>query len=93
MKVRVTVCDVCGEVGRETTPYKLQRDGEDKTQVTVDLCSRHAAPLDALLTKKGQAPTEQPVTAPAKAPVRRRRPTTIKATSLEEIEAQKKKAD
>jgi hypothetical protein len=91
MKVQVTVCDVCGEVGRETTAYKIQRDGETGRQVTVDLCARHAAPLEAFLTKRREATAPEPSASVTRTAARRRRPTTIKATSLEEIEEMKRK--
>lgn len=96
MQVRVRVCDVCGEVSRPTREYKVQRD--DKATVGVDLCSRHAAPLEVFLAKReGSEPLpdveehEGRKELPVPRGTTRRRGSRVKVTSLEEIEAQKGK--
>lgn len=94
-KMRVTVCDVCEEVGRPTRAYRIQRD--DKAAVSVDLCSRHAAPLEAFLTKgrEEEAGEESapPSTEQRAVPIRRRRGPSIAVTAMDEIERQKKDKD
>lgn len=93
VQVRVRVCDVCGEVSRPTREYKVLRD--DKATVSVDLCSRHAQPLEVFLAKQEGGEPLPPVeehergATPTKTPARRRK-SSIRATALEEIEAQKK---
>jgi hypothetical protein len=92
-KVEVTVCDVCKEVGRATRGYRVQRD--DRVAVSVDLCSRHAGPLEAFLSKASEVRVEESATpAPAKrAATRRRARGGLTVTTMEEIEAQKKQSN
>lgn len=93
MELQVRVCDVCGEVTRRTRRYEINREG-DNLAVIVDLCSRHASPLEAFLTRKdgedekvGAAATPKPTKTP-----RRPRRSGVKATTLDEIEEGKRKS-
>lgn len=49
-KIVVTVCDVCGDKDKPTTPYRITSEGR---KVTADLCADHRGPLDALLAPAG----------------------------------------
>lgn len=49
-KVTVIVCDICGQVGEPTRRYRL---GREKQPVrTLELCRKHAAPIELLLGKQ-----------------------------------------
>lgn len=45
MKLEISVCDVCQDLGREVTSWVVQGP-EGKTKV--ELCDEHSAPLKAL---------------------------------------------
>ncbi|MBW8795781.1 MAG: hypothetical protein JF597_19990 [Streptomyces sp.] len=86
MKIQVIACDRDREVPARTYEITVS----DGRTVKADLCARHAEPIEALIRElAGEQPAEE---APAKAPARksssRRRPV---ITTLEEIEAQKKR--
>lgn len=85
VSVSVTVCDVCGEVGRDTSTYRVENK-DTRQQGTFDLCSRHAQPLETLLNREAPA---------AVAPARRagRKPRALKVTTLDEIEAKKGRSE
>jgi hypothetical protein len=78
MKLEVVVCDVCQTHGRPVTHYTVIQDAREKE---LDLCERHAAPLEVLLGEN-------------MAPLRHKQPRrsrTAEVVTLEEIEAQKQK--
>lgn len=79
--IEVVVCDVCREVGKPTRTYTLARDDDEPVEKV--LCSRHGAPLDALLE------AEAPAAPQAREPAARRRRRTTPVVTLEEIEARK----
>ena len=97
MKIEVTVCNVCQEVGKPVEQYVVGRLG---APVELDLCADHAAPIEAPIeallggqpkgagsrtpAKARKAPAKK---AAAKKAAPRRRGT--KVVSIEEIEAMK----
>jgi hypothetical protein len=46
----ISVCDVCEQVGRPVTRYKVERGGE---RFSVELCAEHGAPIDQVLDRAG----------------------------------------
>lgn len=89
MKVEVTVCNVCQEVGKSTQPYAIENTDR---RVDLDLCEEHATPLEELLPLPRRARAERTrKTVPKKAqspPARPRRSATPIMT-MEEIEQRK----
>lgn len=72
--ISVTVCDECRDPGRSTRSYRITSEGRT---ITRDLCEEHAAPIEAMFTE---------IPKPAKEPKRRGRPSTMRVTTMEEIE-------
>jgi hypothetical protein len=87
--VQVAVCDVCQDIDRETTQFRIAK-GED--EVVLDLCNvEHAVPLNDLLAGRY---TFRTVVKPAKKAAKKaaapgRPPAAIKVLTMEEIEALK----
>lgn len=59
MKVSVTVCDVCGEVGAEAEKYEVK---QPSGRTAFDLCKEHSEPLRNLVA---QFPKSKPLGRPA----------------------------
>lgn len=84
--VQVAVCDICQEVDRETTQFRIGR-GDQET--VLDLCNEeHAIPLNALLEGRWMF---VPVTKPKKSAAKKsaspgRPPGKITVVSMDEIE-------
>lgn len=76
-KVTITVCDVCHDPERTTATYRMGQVGALRS---VDLCNEHAKPIEDILAAK-----------PAKSRAPRRRTFDQAVTTIEEIEARKKK--
>jgi hypothetical protein len=81
--VQVAVCDVCQDIDRATTQFRITR-GED--EVVLDLCNEeHAVPLNELLAGRftfrtvGKRPAK-------KAASPGRPPAELKVTTMKEIE-------
>lgn len=72
--ISVTICDQCRDPSRPTRSYRITSEGRTATR---DLCEEHAVPLESLF-----AETE----IPAKQPRRRGRPSSMRVTTMEEIE-------
>jgi ribosome-binding protein aMBF1 (putative translation factor) len=72
--VEVTVCDVCGQIGRPVQPYSVS---DEQQTVRVQLCDTDATPLRDLLSGRP--------TGPRKPRARRR----TRVSTVEEIEALK----
>lgn len=90
-KATVTVCDECQRVGVPTRTYAITRDS---TKVTVDLCADHGEEIELLIEKALASGRQSSPTPPRKTPPRTAavsRPTKLKVTSLEDIEAMKAK--
>lgn len=84
MKAEVTVCNVCREIGRDTTQYVVERG---KIRVVVDLCQEDAFPLERLLAEATQIEPQQHVE-PRRRRARRAGGTPI--MTMAEIEAAKR---
>lgn len=80
MRTSVTVCDVCQEIGKPTTAYRITSEGR---AVSTDLCSRHNGPLEAVLDRTAPGVPEEP------APRRGRR-SRLTVTTMDEIEQRKR---
>ncbi|TDE95065.1 hypothetical protein EXU48_09880 [Occultella glacieicola] len=48
-EVSITVCDMCGQLGRSTARYGIT---QRRRTVQFDLCEQHAAPLERVLDSK-----------------------------------------
>jgi hypothetical protein len=81
MQVTVTVCNVCQQIDAPTQQYEI-RQGQRRKKV--DLCEAHSQTIEALL----QLPNSGSATKKTASSGSRRR---NRVTTLEEIEAQKKK--
>lgn len=84
MRKEILVCDVCETVGRDTVPCSVTVDGQEGV---FDLCDEHSQPLRELLPDT-ESPPKASTPAPRKSPPRSRK---RKITTIEEIEASKKK--
>lgn len=82
--VSVNVCDECKEVGKRTGHWAVQ--GPDGSRVTMDLCDDHSEGLRQYMDRHRHEPINKPRREQT-SPNRGRR----KITTLEEIEASKKK--
>jgi hypothetical protein len=98
MKPENAVCGIDPETGAPARRYTVT--GAGGRTVTVDLCETHAAPLEALLARAATPPARVPAplpdpaagavgTAPGQRPARRRG--RLRITTLEEIEALKRR--
>ncbi|ANT41080.1 DNA binding protein [Streptomyces phage Nanodon] len=87
MKIELTVCDLGQEVGEPTQSYTVTTEGRS---VELDLCQKHAAPLEELLNRGSREPDPKPVKAspsPTAAPKKRaaRRPRVVSLAEIEEM--------
>lgn len=82
VEVSVRICDVCKRQGVPAQQYELRRLSGDKEAISLDLCARHAQPVEALL---GIARGDDPGTIS-----RSKRRTTARLSSPAEIEAKER---
>jgi acylphosphatase len=69
-RVRLTVCDICGDRTKDAAGYTIK---SDDGAVSVDLCATDAKPIEELLARIRSRPVA-------------RRPGRIPVTTIEEIE-------
>ncbi|PFG33344.1 hypothetical protein [Sanguibacter antarcticus] len=55
-RIQITVCDRCGSLERLVTQYDVTHANRT---VTVDLCSEHGLPLDAIMNLVADAPLRE----------------------------------
>lgn len=83
MEITVRVCNVCGQVGRETKRYTI--GDEEGNSAVVDLCDKDDSQAALLYGDLSASPSIAKPSA-----TRRRRNTPSKVMTMEEIEALKK---
>lgn len=79
MKITVTVCDMCGQKGKPTRPYRISDQAVGQVP-SVDLCADDALPVEEILAARAKAQDK---------PKARRRRAKAGVTSMEEVEARK----
>lgn len=87
MKRQVIVCDVCGDLNRETASYTIKRGVT--VSKSVDLCQEHAEPLESLIAgaeRHTPSSLTSSGTTRRRAPRKRPAPTEGRFATLEEIE-------